>query len=65
MIFNYLFNNVFESGRELHFGFECGDQIFEMLFRPVELIFALIFCVYSAWAIFLTASGLVRKGLNK
>lgn len=29
------------------------------------MVFVAIFCLYSAWAVYLTAEGLFRKGLNR
>lgn len=43
---------------------QCGDELYELLFGPVELLFVLVFCAYSAWSVYVTTKGLTRKGLN-
>lgn len=44
---------------------QCGDEIYELMFAPIELVFVAVFCTYSAWAVYTTTQGLTRKGLNK
>lgn len=43
----------------------CGSFRFEYMFAPGEIAVELSFSLYALYAIFISANGLCRKGLNK